>query len=179
MLPKAKYIQVKKLIDENQRTPGFPQLANLLMQQESIGELVDVAVSKEPYPYPQYASWLLLHVARKDFSLVSPYNYQIIDCILASDNPSVLRNLMGVCLCLPLADHKQGYFLDRLLTIINNPNSKPGLVYYTLRKLTEFVERYPDLQKEIELILELREEMNVKPNILAWNKILPKKKKKQ
>lgn len=170
---------IKQLIFENQRVPGFPRLADYLLEHpESISELVDLATSDAEYPYPQYASWLLLHVTRKDKSLVEPFYNQVIDCILTTKNNSVLRSLLGVSLCFPLTDYQEGNLLDRLFSIINDPDSKPGLINYSVRKLTGFMELYPELLHEIETILEFREEVNLSPGIVAWSKTVLKKIKK-
>jgi hypothetical protein len=169
---------VKSWIEEHQRTPHFLRLVDrLIAQPESIRELVDIAISEDKYPFPQYASWLLLHVARRNKTLVEPFYHSIIDCILTTENPSVLRSLMGVSLCLPITDYEEGRFLDRLFSIISDPDSKPGQVYYAARKAAEFVVPYPELQREIELMLEFREEMNVSPGIVAWGKALFKTKR--
>jgi len=172
-------IHIKSLIFENQRVPGFPKLADLLLKHpESISELVDVATTEAEYPYPQYASWLLFHVARKDKSLVEPYYHRVIDCILATKNTSVLRSLLGVSLCFPLTDYQEGPLLERLFVLLNDPESKPGLINYSVRKLVGFIELYPELLHEVETILQFREEVNINPGIVAWSKMVLKRKKK-
>jgi hypothetical protein len=177
MLSENESIRVKDLIDVYYKTLGFPKLADRFIKQpEAIAELVDVATLDEKYPYPQQASWLLLHVARKDKSLVEPYTNQLIDCILTTKNQSVLRNLLGVSLCLPITDYEQGRLVERLFNLINDPDNKPGVVCYAIRKLVDFLEWYPELRHELELILEFREETNVTPGILVWTKKILKKK---
>lgn len=172
-------IYIKQLIFENQRIPGFQKLADHLIEHpEFISELVDVATSEWEYPYPQYASWLLFHVARKDKTLVEPFYNQVIDCILSTKNTSVLRSLLGVSLCFPLTDYQEGNLLDRLFILLNDPDSKPGLINYTVKKLAGFLDMYPELLQEIESILEFREEVNLNPGIVAWSKMVLKKKKK-
>jgi len=173
------YIDIKSLIHENQRQPGFPRLADLLIEQPgSISEVVELAISEEEYPYPQYAAWLLMHVARKDSSLVEPFYNHVIDGILTTHNPSVLRSLMGVSLCFPIMEYKQGAFLNQLMELISDNDSKPGLLNYSVRKLADFMELYPEIRREIDMILELRDEMNVNPGIMAWSKTVLKKKRK-
>jgi hypothetical protein len=173
------HIDIKSLIHENQRQPGFPKLADILIEQPgSISEVVELAISENGYPYPQYAAWLLLHVARKDRSLVEPFYNQVIDGILTTRNPSVLRSLMGVSLCFPIMDYKQGAFLNQLMELISDNDSKPGLLNYSVRKLAEFIELYPEIRREMDMILELRDEMNVNPGIMAYSKTVFKKKRK-
>jgi hypothetical protein len=175
--PEKNTLDVKALIDANQRILGFQTLSDLFLEQpESVGSLVEIATSKEVYPYPQYASWLLLHVSRKNSSLVEPFYNLLIDGILESKNPSVLRNLLGASLCLPLREYKQGSFLDRLIALISDYDSKPGVIVYSIRKLTEFMKLYPELKQEIVTILEFREETNLSPGILVWTRNILRKK---
>jgi len=171
-------VSIKSLIHENQRMPGFPRLADFIISNpESMAELVGLAISDEEYPYPQYASWLLLHVARKNNLLVEPFYNQVIDGILTTRNTSALRSLLGASLCLPLKEYEQGRFLDRLFVLINDTDTKPGLINYSVRKLAEFIEMYPELLHELELILKFREEMKVSPGIVIWSKTVLKKRR--
>lgn len=170
---------VRLLIQENQRTHHFPRLADLfVVQPENLPELVALATRDDVHPYPQYASWLILHVARKDHNLLSPFYNQIIDCILTTSHPSVLRSLLGASICMPLRDYNQGEFLDRLFALLNDPDTKPGQVNYSLQKVAEFLELYPELQQEMDLIVSFREEMNINPGLSSWFKTFQKKRKK-
>jgi len=162
-------IPVRSLIEKYQRSTEFLQLTDRLMKiPETVTGLVDLAVSDDVYPFPQYASQLLLHVARKDKTSID--YHKVVDCLLVTNNSSVQRNLLGVILCFPLNDYKDGELLDWLFVLINDPASKPGLLNYAVRKLAQFVALYPELLHEIEQALELREQMNLNPGILAWSK---------
>jgi len=153
-------VNVRMLIDQNRKSLNFPKYADLIIEHpESVKELVDLAVSGKAFHYPQYASWLLLHIARKRIDLVHPFYQSIIEGILTTRNRSALRSLLGVSLCLPLESYRQVDFLDRLIQIASDPESKPGHLLYANRKLEEFKKLYPDLQEELNLIRELRNEI--------------------
>lgn len=159
---------IETLIRENHRVIGFPNLSDRILEQpELIPELVSMSTSGREYPFPEYASWLLLHVARKKSDLVQKYHTQIIDHILFTTNTSVLRNLLGVSILLPLTDYQQGRFLDRLLSIVADNSSKPGPVAYAIQKLSQFIEMYPELRQEIKAIIELKEQGNLSPGMVV------------
>ena len=170
-------IRVRAQIEQHKRSTDFLQLTEVFMEEaESIAGLVELAVSDDVYPYPQYASHLL-HVAWKDHTLIEPFYEKVIDCLLTTGNTSLMQNLMGVVRCFPLKEYKEGDLLDWLFAVINNPASKPGLINYSVRKLAQYIQLYPEFLNEVELALELREEMNVNPGIMAWSKTVLKKKK--
>jgi hypothetical protein len=178
MNPDSFQPMVMSLIVEHRGMKDFPKLADWFLENtEYVGALVDLATSEEKYPFPQYASWMLLHVTRKNFVLVEPFYNRITDRILTAKDPSVLRNLVGVSIFLPLQEYKQTELLDRLMALISDCDSKPGLIGYSIQKLTEYIELYPELQKEVEMTLEYREEMGVSAGVQVWIKRILREKK--
>ena len=160
------FTNVETLIRENQKMPGFPRLSEYFLEHpEHLTELVSLAVSNREYPFPEYSSWLLLHVSRKNPFLVIPFQSQIISCIVNTSHPSVLRNLMGVSLCFPLDEYDQGPLLDRIFSLISNPSVKPGLMVYSARKIAQFLEIYPELGHELKSIIALREQEKMSPGM--------------
>ncbi|MCF8415057.1 MAG: hypothetical protein K9G40_02345 [Crocinitomicaceae bacterium] len=155
---------VKELIDKEYKTREFTRLANQFIEKPSdIAELVEVSGSKEPHPYPEYASWLLIHITRKAPQLIETYQHKFIDTILSSANQSVLRNLLNSCVSLPFIEHEESAFLDRLLDFVKDDTNKVALQVYGLYKLKQFVEKYPEILPEINGILDLKEENNLQP----------------
>jgi hypothetical protein len=126
---------------------------------ERVKGLVDLAVSGDVHPFPQYASHLLLHVARKNPKDVAIHHDQLLDGVLATDNTSVKRNGLGALLCLPIQPYREGDLLDWLFKVFQDPASQPGLISYTARKLADFVSVYPELKDEVLMALEWRADM--------------------
>jgi len=150
---------VKELIDTYHKTHDFTKQAYRFVKDiSSIKELVEVAVSDLPKPYPEYASWLLVHICAIEPTLLSTYQATMIDRILISDNQSVLRNLSNVCHSLPLIEYRESELLDRLLSVISDDTNKVALFVYACYKLVQFVQKYPELKPEIESIFSLKQE---------------------
>lgn len=171
-------IKVRAIIEKNPGSTEFLKLTDDLMNDtESIEGLVELVSSDDKYPYPQYASHLLLHVSWKNHNLIEPFYEKVVDCVLTTENPSLKRNLMGVVNCFPITEYKEGDILDWLFSAIGNPASKPGLLNYSVRKLAQYIEKYPELRQEVESALELREEMDMNPGLVAWSRTVLKKKK--
>ena len=150
---------VKELIDTYYKSHDFTKQAHHFIEDPSkIGELVDIALSDLPKPYPEHASWLMVHICGTEPTLLSAHQVSIIDRILTSENQSVLRNLVNVCHSLPLIEYRETELLDRLISLISNDDNKVALFVYACYKLTQFVQKYPELKPEIEAIFSLKQE---------------------
>jgi hypothetical protein len=153
---------VRELLMQNKTSVFYlKQLPDFLSRPEWCVALVELIVSKEAHPVPQYASHLLLHIARTNSNLLIMCYNAIIDEVLNTTHESVLRNLLGVLLCFPIAPYKEGELLEKLFSILSLPETKPGIVNYSCRKLNQYLILYPELGPEYELILRFREEMGV------------------
>lgn len=103
----------------------------------------------------QYASHLMLHIARRVPRRVQPNYNLLLDHVLISKNISVQRNGLGALICMPLLDYRLSELLDWLLAILQQPKSTAGLVLYAVNKLAQFHQNYPDLRNELEQSIEL------------------------
>jgi hypothetical protein len=152
-------MSVVKLIEANYKSSNFLLLAEHFVQENSqIPELVEVATSQRPYPFPEYASWLLIHIEKKSPGILVPFQPNFIDYVLYGKNQSVLRNLLNCCHVLPLIEYQESAFLDQLLTFISDDYNKVALKVYAIYKLIQFTEKYPEIKTEIEALFALKEE---------------------
>lgn len=157
---------VIELIDRLYKSREFTNSADLFIREPSqIDELVNIATSDQKYPYPEYSSWLLIHVLKKSPELLTSYQTNLIDCILISKNQSVLRNLINVTVSLPLIEFKESEFLDKLIEFIKDDSNKAALFVYSLYKLIQFTQKYPEIKPEILGILEIKQIHEVQPSI--------------
>lgn len=122
---------------------------------EFIPDLVTLALGTKKAPLPAHASWLLVHLAKADWTLLSFYEHAFIDHFLASTNQSILRNLLVTLLEFPLTDYRESELLDALIVHVKNEEDKVALRVYSLYKLAEFVQRYPEIKTEIDATIEL------------------------
>lgn len=134
--------------------------------------LVDLCFSDDAHPYPQYASHLLLHVARKNPEGLAVHYDRLLDGVLATSNASVKRNGLGALLCLPLRPYREGDLLDWLFKVLQDPASAPGLITYAVRKLAAFSAAYPELKEEALMALELRAELSGNTAPVRWERLL-------
>ena len=128
---------------------------NFVAHPEQIPDLVELALGSKKAPLPAHASWLLIHLAKADWTLLASYEHAFIDHFLVSTNQSILRNLLVTLLEFPLTDYREGEVLDALIAHLKNEVDKVALRVYSLYKLAEFVQRYPEIKTEIDAVLEL------------------------
>ena len=130
---------------------------------EQIPDLVDLALGSKNSPLPAHASWLLIHIAKADWTLLASYEQAFIDHFLQSTNQSILRNLLVSLLEFPLSEYRESELLDALILHLKNEENKVALRVYSLYKLTEFVRRYPEIKVEIDAVLEIIQENPMSP----------------
>ena len=136
---------------------------NFVSHPEQIPDLVEIALGSKKAPLPAHASWLLIHLAKADWSLLASYEHAFIDHFLVSTNQSILRNLLVTLLESPLTDYRDSEVLDALIAHLKNEEDKVALRVYSLYKLAEFVKLYPEIKTEIDAVLELIQENPMSP----------------
>lgn len=152
-------MSVITLIKENYKSSNFLLLADNFVQQPSLlDDLVGVATSQLSHPFPEYASWLLIHVEKKSPGILIPFQHNFIDYLLNGKNQSVLRNLLNCCHVLPLIEYQESAFLDQLLLFVADDTNKVALQVYAIYKLIQFTHKYPEIKNEIEALFALKEE---------------------
>lgn len=171
--------RVREQLEQYGKSTEFLGLVDVFASDDQLVEgLVELVASDDRYPFPQYASHLLLHIARSHVDKLEHRYKSLLDTVLSTTNTSVQRNLLGALLCTPLRPYRDGELLDWLFSVLNNPESQPGLLNYTVKKLAQYVSVYPELDKEIVLALELREELSGKSGWVKWGKQVMKPKTK-
>jgi len=164
---------VHRLLEQNRTSAFYLQLLPVFCADLNyISALFEIVSSDDAPPFPQYASHLLLHISRKNRSLVEAYSEVIVDTFLGTSDESVRRNLLGVLLCFPVMNYKEGELLDFLFAQLADLSTKPGLVNYSGKKIIQYLEVYPELQHEFDSLLRFREELDVNPGIVAWGRKL-------
>jgi hypothetical protein len=157
-------MMVKHLLEEHYKQHGFPKLAaRFILEPALIPELVEIAISNLNHPFPECASWLLIHIVKTNPELLEEFQPKFINCLIQSKNQSVLRNLCNTCSQLPLIDYKESEFLDKLIVFIKDDSNKVALSVYALYKLIHFTERYPEIKPEILGIIELKQTVTIQP----------------
>jgi hypothetical protein len=158
-------MKAKDFIDNMFLTRDFSKHVDIFIKDEGLLiDLVKTATSELPHPYPEYGSWLITHIVKSQPEILEKFQGDFIDCILASKNQSVLRNLVNTTQLLPLIEYKESEYLDKLISFIKEDANKVALFVYSIYKLIQFTHKYPEIKNEIEGILLLKPE-EMKPSM--------------
>lgn len=160
------FTPTQELIIEAIQSRQVTQLSNYFVKYpDKLPGLLELACGNLGHPFPEYASWILAHVAIKKVSLLERYYVQIVDALLKTNNESVRRNLLAIVNKFPLQNYEEGNLLNALFDWLANPATKPAVVMYTLEKLKQYCKPFPELRKEVMAILELKNEVEMTPAI--------------
>jgi len=141
-------------VRSNQESRDFKYYAGLVAAQENlIPDLLALCLDKE-YPFPQYSSWLLAHVADKHPHLLKRFQSQLIDIVFGSTEHSVQRNIAGALLNFPRIAYKEGEWLELLFHFLQDPQFKVALKSYSMQLILGFLGDYPELKGELKSIVE-------------------------
>jgi hypothetical protein len=133
---------------------NYKYSANLIAQNKSfIEDLLRYCLTLK-YPYPQYSSWLLSHVAENHLEVVLQYHFEIIDTFLACKEPSAQRNLCNVLTKLPKIDYREGELLDIYFSFLSNSETKVALKVYSMYQIVPFLKKYSELKTEFKSTIE-------------------------
>lgn len=170
--------RVREQFEQYGRSTEFLGLVDAFASDDSLVDgLVELVASDDRHPFPQYASHILLHIGRSFPETLDKHYESLIDTILSTTNTSVQRNVLGALLCFPLQPYKEGELLEWLFVRLNHPDSKPGILNYSVRKLAQYAVNYPELAQEIRLALELREELSGRTGWVEWGTWVMKEKR--
>lgn len=124
-----------------------------LLEEKTIPELIAFTTHKT-YPYPQYSSWLLIHIAEKHPERFLPYHQQLIDQFLILKDPSAQRNLANCLTKLHSTTYREGELLDALFNQLIDSNSKVAVKVYAMYLIVDFIKKFPELKSEFVAIIE-------------------------
>jgi len=168
-------LRSKVLEIRNER--NFPRFKNYFRANpKEIKYLVQLINEKEAYPIPEYASWILTHLAKGNPESIQLFYKRIVDELFINKNPSVRRNLIGVIDSLELTNYKESDFIDLLISFIQDFENKVAVQVYSIQVLTKFVHQYPELKEEILEIIVLHSENKSPAFSASMRKFLRKTK---
>ena len=121
-----------------------------------VGDLLEFISLNKEYPFPEYGSWLLSHIAQADSSMVLPFRNQLIDLVLVEKNQSVLRNIVKIIESLGHSSYKETELLDRYISFIKEEDNKVALQAYSMYCLVPFIHKYPELKEELTALIQLK-----------------------
>ena len=129
----------------------------LLLHGNEIGDLMQ-GLQNCSANYLKNAGWALMHVAKKDISVIFPYRQICYEAVLQYQDERILRNLLFVANALfgiSTDEEKRAHFelYDRCIAIVTSELYAPGTRSNALSILEQFCKIEPELSQEIIIII--------------------------
>ena len=129
----------------------------LLLHGNEIGDLMQ-GLQNYSTNYLKNAGWALMHVAKKDVSIIFPYRKICYEAVLQYQDERILRNLLFVANALfgiSTDEEKRAHFelYDRCIAIVTSELYAPGTRSNALSILEQFCKIEPELSQEITIIV--------------------------
>lgn len=137
---------------------NYLYFSTLAVQSDELFRAILHLCMEKNYPFPQYSSWLVSHVAKNHLEKLLPFQEEIIDFVLICEDHSAQRNLISALKQLPFTEYKSGELLDRMFYFLMDSDAKVALKVYALEMLIPFVKIYPEIKSEIDLIIQKESE---------------------
>jgi hypothetical protein len=145
----------EKILDVRTNRDKKTQVDYFVQRPDEFDQLMQCIFNLEEYPYKEYASWLLIHIAQSKRIDLRPYYQQMVDVLFQTDNQTVLRNVTRSLTEMSITDYRESEFIDLLIGFIQNYENKVALQVYSIYILQQFIQRYPELKEEITEIIAL------------------------
>ena len=151
--------KTKEMLLEFKSNRDYKAFSAIAIQDlDNVDNMLELCLTVQ-YPFPQYSSWLLSHVAENHLEQLLPLHYQLIDVFLNCTEPSTQRNLANAILKFPETNYQEGQLMDYLFKFLQDPDTKVALKAYSMYLLIPLVKPYPELRRELKLVLNARIEM--------------------
>ena len=129
----------------------------LLLHENEIGNLLQ-GLQNCSTNYLKNAGWALMHVTKRDVSVIFPYRQTCYEAVLQYQDERILRNLLFVANALfsiSSDDEKRAHFelYDRCIAIVTSELYAPGTRSNALSILEQFCKIEPELSQEITIIV--------------------------
>lgn len=134
------------------KTRNMKAIYRLSLERKFVEDIVNFT-QRTDYPFPEYSSWFLTHLAKDHPKRVFKFTEKIIDVWLESDNHAIHRNLLKTVTHIPFTNYRDGEMLDRILWFLNDSDTKVAVKLFCFNYLENFMEEFPELFHEVEQII--------------------------
>jgi hypothetical protein len=104
-----------------------------------------------------------VHIAKANTSLLAPFQDELTEGLLLTQNHSIQRSILVVLLELPQKRKFKGELLDCCFRIFSDPDKEVANRVYALYHLKRFLREYPEIDQEVKAIIEMIEAQPMKP----------------
>ena len=116
-------------------------------------QLLDIFL-KGDYRLSQRAAWPLSYVCIKYPQLIKPYFSQLIKMLEEpGKHPAIKRNILRIFETIEIPEKYQAILIDECFKIISDPSQPAAIVAFAITTATKLCKPFPELSREIKLML--------------------------
>jgi len=116
-------------------------------------QLFDVFLNGN-YHLSQRAAWALSYVSIKHPQLVKPYFSKLIEMLgEPGKHPAVKRNILRIFETIDIPEKYQAILIDECFKIISDPSQPAAIVAFAITTATNLCKPFPELSRELKLLL--------------------------
>lgn len=147
-----------------------------------LATLIELFLHDE-YRVVQRAAWIMSIVAQEHPTLLKPHLKAMLDRMNDEGIPvAVKRNVVRVLQFMPIPEELQGEVMDYCFRFLEDPQETVAVRVFSMTVLTNLAQQYPDIKKEIILLIEDQLREGAQPAFISRGKktlklLQPKRKK--
>lgn len=144
------------ILSEHSRAQADKIVAYVGEDKKRFAHLMELFFEGE-YRITQRAGWPMSDIARKHPELFEPYLEQAI-AYLGRPNihPAIIRNVLRILQGMRLNEEVQGHMFDICFSYVQDPKQAGAIKAFSITVLKNICKAYPDLAKEVSLVLKER-----------------------
>jgi hypothetical protein len=119
-------------------------------------QLLDIFL-KGDYRLSQRAAWPLSYVSIEHPQLIKPYFSKLIKMLgEPGKHPAVKRNILRIFETIDIPEKYQALLIDECIKIISDPSQPAAIVAFAITTATNLCKPFPELSRELQLLLQHR-----------------------
>lgn len=152
-------MSVRSLVSKIRYGNNFDQVHAYFQERPSeIESLIRLMIKEKEYPYPEYSSWIIVHICKAQKEDVVPYRNTLIDFVFICKNESARRNVLNIIKHIGISNYRESELIELLIDFIKDYTQKVAVQVYSMYILIEYIKIYPELKDEIGEIIHLHSE---------------------
>ncbi|MEM6800596.1 MAG: hypothetical protein AAF696_04280 [Bacteroidota bacterium] len=168
----------KALLKEHSKEQTLKIVAYIGQDEEKVAELMEIFFHGE-YRLVQRSSWVISHLSDKYPHLLRPYLAEMVQNLDDPQHDAILRNTLRYFSQIHLPEELMGEVAEKCFTYLNSPEYPIAIRVFAMSTLYNISLKFPELQRELALVIEEHLPFGSAGFKSRGNKILKKINKKK
>ena len=152
----------------------MPKMMNYFKSRpELVHPLFELVKTNAKYPYAEYASWILVHIAAKK-RFYKVYQSETCELFLHAGNQTILRNCSRALMYTGFPEEAEGLVLQKCTEILEDSTNNVAAQVNAIYLLIPIVKKHHELKNEILQLIEFHSRGKSSSYSAAFQKFIKK-----